>query len=258
MTGGGARARRPAPFVQGQARRYRFVYEKLGASAFLSHLDLIRLLPRAFRRAELPLYYSQGFHPKADMTFCPALSLGVASLGEVVDIKLTCDGHPEAWLDALTAGSPAGLRFVEGRALDPNDAAISRRIVGARYVVAVPRAVLAERGGDAWVRERVGHVRAASSLTVVRRIAGVGKRVDVREYLERIDLGGAPLLARAGITGDVLALTIDVAIRGSGSVKISEVMETLGDVEYHAVRAQLLLSSGHPELAESPGQRKCR
>jgi hypothetical protein len=52
-------------------------------SAFLSHLDLIRALPRAFRRLELPLHYSQGFHPKPDMTFGPALSLGVASLGEV-------------------------------------------------------------------------------------------------------------------------------------------------------------------------------
>ena len=107
---------RPPPrTAQGDARRYRFVYEKRGPAAFLSHLDVVRALPRAFRRLELPLYYSQGFHPKPDMIFTPALSLGVASLCEVVDIKIAADLDPSELLGPPHRGRPVpGLRFVGG------------------------------------------------------------------------------------------------------------------------------------------------
>src|SRR5262249_54495760 len=73
----------PPKVDQGEAFRYRFAFTKLGPAALLSHLDLIRALPRVFRRVGIPIHYSQGFHPKPDMIFSPALSLGVASLGEV-------------------------------------------------------------------------------------------------------------------------------------------------------------------------------
>ncbi|HEX4517893.1 MAG TPA: TIGR03960 family B12-binding radical SAM protein, partial [Polyangiaceae bacterium] len=137
--------RGPPPRIeQGEARRYRFTFTKLGASAYLSHLDLIRALPRAFRRAGLPLFYSSGYHPKAEMTFAPALSLGVMSLGEIVDVKLTCTCEPDAWLDALSAGAPDGLRFTSGRALGPADASVSKLIDTAQYALAIPRAAMSE------------------------------------------------------------------------------------------------------------------
>src|SRR5262249_18528842 len=83
-----ARKRRPPErAAQGEALRLRLRYEKLGRAAFGSHLDLVRLLPRLFRRLSLPLYYSLGFHPKPVMVFGPALSLGVLSLAEYVDLK---------------------------------------------------------------------------------------------------------------------------------------------------------------------------
>jgi radical SAM family uncharacterized protein/radical SAM-linked protein len=222
--------RAPVTFVQGVPRRYRFAFKKLGPSAFLSHLDLIRALPRAFRRNNLPLYYSAGFHPKPEMTFGPALSLGVASLFEVVDVKLTADLDPEALLGVLTASSPDGLAFFGGRALGANDAAISRIVDVARYALAVPRSVLAHRGGEAWLQERVEHARAAPSLRLLRKIDGIGKWVDVREYLRRIDAAdqdAARAIAAAGLVGDFVTLGVDLEIRGSGAIKISEVAEAL-------------------------------
>ncbi|HEY8038616.1 MAG TPA: TIGR03960 family B12-binding radical SAM protein [Polyangiaceae bacterium] len=235
----------PPRALQGEARRYRFVYEKLGAAAFLSHLDVIRALPRAFRRLELPLFYSQGFHPKPDMTFGPALSLGVASLCETVDMKIAADLEATALLDELSAGAQPGLRFVAGVALGGGDSAVSRVIDVARYAVGIPRTVVEARGGQAWLEERVGALRAATSLVVVRRIDGIGKRVDVRDFLRSIELAtdeGSALLARAGIVGDLVPLTVEVDVRGSGGVKIAEVMEAMcGDAElpHRAVRVAL-------------------
>jgi len=222
--------RAPVTFTQGEPRRYRFAFQKIGPAAFLSHLDLIRALPRAFRRLELPLFYSTGFHPKPDMTFGPALSLGVSSLCEFVDVKLTADLDPAPLVPELTAKSPDGLVFFGACALGPRDASISRIVDVARYALAFPRSVLAERGGESWLRERVEHARAAKELRLLRKIEGIGKWVDVREYLRQIlldDESAARAVRDAGLVGDFVTLQVDLEIRGSGAIKISEVAEAL-------------------------------
>jgi radical SAM family uncharacterized protein/radical SAM-linked protein len=224
----------PSGQAQGEPRRYRFLYEKLGPAAFLSHLDVIRALPRAFRRLAVPLYYSRGFHPKPDMTFGPALSLGVASLCEVVDVKIAADVDPETILDALSAGAQPGLRFVGCVLLGPGDAAVTRVVDTARYAVGFPRSDLARRGGDAWLCERIERALVAEALPVMRRIDGIGKRIEVRGFVRSIgvsaDAGGE--LARAGMVGDLLPVAVEVEVRGSGGVKIAEVVEAVcGDAE---------------------------
>ncbi|MBL0213739.1 MAG: TIGR03960 family B12-binding radical SAM protein [Myxococcales bacterium] len=67
---------------------YRIRFAKVGRAAFLGHLDLVRLLSRSFRRADLPLAMTRGFSPKPRISFGPALGLGVPSLGELMDIDL--------------------------------------------------------------------------------------------------------------------------------------------------------------------------
>jgi radical SAM-linked protein len=228
---------------QGQARRYRFVYEKVGPAAFLSHLDVIRALPRAFRRLALPLFYSQGFHPKPDMTFGPALSLGVSSLCEVVDVKIAADIDPSALLGQLSEGSHVGLRFVGAVRLGANDASVSRVVDAAHYAVGIPRSAVEAKGGDAWLRECAVRAMASTELAVVRRIDGIGKRVNVRDFLRSIQIDdGAEALSSAGIMGSLASLSVEVDIRGSGGVKIGEVVEAVfGDAElpYRAVRTCL-------------------
>ena len=67
---------------------YRIRYAKVGRAAFLGHLDLMRLLSRSFRRADLPLAVTRGYSPKPRISFGPALGLGVPSLGELLDVDL--------------------------------------------------------------------------------------------------------------------------------------------------------------------------
>ncbi len=228
---------------QGQARRYRFAYEKLGPAAFLSHLDVVRALPRAFRRLDLPLFYSTGFHPKPDMTFGPALSLGVASLCELVDVKIAADVDPVALLSKLSEGAHAGLRFVGAVRLGANDAAVSKLVDVARYAVGIPCSSVDAMGGEAWLRESVARAFAASEHAVVRRIDGIGKRVNVRDFLLGIEIDrGAEILSAAGIVGSLVPITVEVEVRGSGGVKIAEVVEAVfGDPElpHRSVRAGL-------------------
>ncbi len=240
----GSNKRPPVTFSQGQPLRYRFGYTKLGSSALLSHLDLIRALPRAFRRVDLPLYYSTGFHPKPEMTFGPALSLGVSSLAEVVDVKLTASIDPEAWLDSLGGASSEGMRFFAGRRLGEGDASVSRIVDTARYAVALPAIALAEHG-SAWLDERVARALEAPELQVRRTIDGVGRWVDVRAYLRALHLdtdGARRAVSDAGLVGAVSVMEVDLEIRGSGAIKVAEVVEAVTgvpDFPHRAVRFAL-------------------
>ncbi|MFN8461848.1 MAG: TIGR03936 family radical SAM-associated protein [Anaerolineales bacterium] len=71
--------------------RIRITFSKQGALRYTGHLDLHKLWERAARRAELPLAYSQGFHPQPKMSLASALPLGFSSTCEVLDMRLERD-----------------------------------------------------------------------------------------------------------------------------------------------------------------------
>ncbi|MGZ3454645.1 MAG: TIGR03960 family B12-binding radical SAM protein [Polyangiales bacterium] len=241
-------------FTQATPRRYRFRFKKTGPSAFLGHLDLARALPRVFRRLGLPLFYSQGFHPKPDLTFGPALSLGVASLEEYVDAKISAEIDPKAILAELNAHAPDGLVFEGASTLGPEDPSIAKVLADgayARYVVGVPTSALPHAGlvtraiDDDWVtalRSEIEGQLEGGSLVVLREIDGIKKKVDVRHYLRKVTVGtGAEVLARAGVVGDLIPIEIEVALSGQGGVKISEVIEALlgKELPHRSIRATM-------------------
>ena len=43
----------------------RLLFEKTGDAVYLSHLDLMRVFQRAFKRADIMIWHSQGFSPRA-------------------------------------------------------------------------------------------------------------------------------------------------------------------------------------------------
>lgn len=240
--------RRPqANFEQGHPIRLRLGYEKLGRSAFSSHLDLVRLLPRMLRRLEMPLFYSQGFHPKPEMVFGPALSLGIASLAEYVDVKLASNVpfDLEDVAERLNRVTSDGIRFFGARLLGDDDASISRIIDEAVYVAGLARSTLDALGlpdVDA-LRARIEERRALPSLVVRRTIDGIGKNVDVAKYVVDVQAGvGGDLLTRAGIGGELVPITIRLRITNHGAAKAQEALDALlgaTDVDARLVRAEL-------------------
>jgi radical SAM family uncharacterized protein/radical SAM-linked protein len=231
----------PAP-PRGEARRYRFGYTKLGPSALLSHLDLVRAIPRAFRRIGVPMTYSQGFHPKPDMTFGPALSLGVHSIGEIVDVRLDADIDPSSLLERLSAECDEGLRFWAGARLAKEDPALSRVIGATEYALVFAHGVIEE----AELARRIDEFLAKPEAKIVRRIEGVGKTIDVRRYVQSARVGIGDVAARAGIDGELVGLRVLVEVTAGGSAKISEVAEVLGlsQLAHIAVRTALHAKRG--------------
>ncbi len=212
--------------------RYRIGFEKTGVMALLGHLDVVRELPRVFRRVGEKMVYTKGFHPKPDMVFGPALSLGVASLDEYTDVRLERSLEPAevaSLVERMNAASPAGLRFRGAALLGTEDVALSRVIRGARYVLAFARSAFTTAPGQSAEEVLAASCRAAmaaSTLPIRREIEGIGKVVDVRKYLVSAEVGGAEAraaLGRAGLVGDIVTLDVLVEITGSGAAKSSEV-----------------------------------
>lgn len=69
----------------------RLLFEKTGNAVWISHLDLMRLFQRAFKRAGLPLTHTQGFNPRPSVSIALPLSVGVESRCELLDFTLDTD-----------------------------------------------------------------------------------------------------------------------------------------------------------------------
>lgn len=70
----------------------RLLFEKKGNAIWISHLDLMRVFQRAFKRAGLPLTHTQGFNPRPSVSIALPLSVGIESSCELLDFDL--DGEP--------------------------------------------------------------------------------------------------------------------------------------------------------------------
>ena len=90
---------------------HRIRFEKTGRAVWMSHLDLMRLMQRAFRRAGVVLHHSQGFTPHAYVSMLLPLSVGMESVCELMEYEL--DGELAVTPEALNAVLPEGVRVLE-------------------------------------------------------------------------------------------------------------------------------------------------
>jgi radical SAM-linked protein len=88
-----------------------FSFSKKGAMKYIGHLDLMRLLVRAMRRADLPLKMSEGFSPHPKFSIKRALKLGLESEGEEGSIVLRVPIAPLEFKDKLQLQLPEGIEI---------------------------------------------------------------------------------------------------------------------------------------------------
>ena len=92
----------------------RLLFEKAEKAIFISHLDLMRLFQRAFKRAGLPLTHTQGFNPRPSVSIALPLSVGVESGCELLDFDLYGDPIPnEEILTRLNEALVEGVKVLE-------------------------------------------------------------------------------------------------------------------------------------------------
>jgi radical SAM family uncharacterized protein len=104
----------PAPAGEpgDETLRYRAVYSKRGKARYLSHIDLIHVVQRSFRRAGIEVRKTEGFHPKMDLSYGPALPLGMEALREVLEFCSARRLEEAEFLARVNKSLPPGIRFL--------------------------------------------------------------------------------------------------------------------------------------------------
>lgn len=75
-------------------KNVRVFYKKTGRMKFVSHLDMNRFMSRCIKKAGIPIWYTEGFHPHPYIAFALPLSLGFESDYEIIDLRLVDDSYP--------------------------------------------------------------------------------------------------------------------------------------------------------------------
>ena len=152
----------------------RIWFTKTGEAAYISLLDLQRVMGRALKRSGLPVWYTLGFNPHIYMTFTCPLSLGQESLVESVDVK-TEEEQPDfaAWQQALEPVMPTGLKVV--RVDYPRMKA--EQIGAAVYTITAP--------ADA--AKAAEQYNALTEAVVMKKSKRGEKPVDLKAYLPRLE-----------------------------------------------------------------------
>ncbi len=91
----------------------RAIFTKKDRAKYISHLDLYRAMQRAFKRAKLPVWYTQGYNSRLYLNFALALSLGFESSCEIMDFRIVDDIPLEELEERLKKVMPEGLNIVK-------------------------------------------------------------------------------------------------------------------------------------------------
>jgi radical SAM-linked protein len=198
----------PIPEFTGQfqpnpnrVQRLRVRFGKQGDLRLLSHLDLLRLFDRAIRRAALPIAYSGGYHPMPRMIPASALSLGLTSEGELMDLELTQAMDPQVALEQLQAQFPPDVPIYAVESVAPESPPVTEAVQTAQFRVQlaiVPSTASPdEEAPQEWqpdpaiVQTWITELLAQSSVEVeLTSKSGKAHRVNLRERLQTLEWVG--------------------------------------------------------------------
>jgi radical SAM family uncharacterized protein/radical SAM-linked protein len=230
---------------------YRLRFAKVGRAAFLGHLDLVRLIARTLRRADLPLAMTRGFSPKPRLVFGPALGLGIPSLGELMDIDLEhaprgvpswerrdggelCELSSDEVRDRLAAVCPPGLEILHSRIvrLAGHPLAAKPDPGLGQLIRAVDIVVRPAADGIVHDAARLERIATAFLAKPTCAVARGERRIDVRAFVLEVsvlsDDASDKLCAALDWPMAPALFRVRVSNSAEGSAKPSEVARGLG------------------------------
>lgn len=109
-------------------------FEELQPVKYISHLELMATFRRAFRRADLPLAYSQGFNPHIILSLGQPLKVGMIGRAEYFDLELVEDIDMNIFINSVNDNLPEGIKILQARAIPDNTKSLMATINTAVYV----------------------------------------------------------------------------------------------------------------------------
>lgn len=211
----------------------RAVFEKSGRAVYISHLDLLRTMQRAIKRAKIPVWYTQGFNPRIYLNFPLALSLGVSSRTELMDFAVTENIGFERLADMMNASMPDGLKILgAAEPVHPN-----KDIGFAEYVIDFYSGLGSEK-----IAEELEKMMSMDTIEINKRSKSKGTvRIDIKPHLDVI-----------GITAAGEALSVNIRLPAGLALNINsnvftDTFSEISGIRFDKIcteRTKILLANG--------------
>ncbi len=128
-------------------QRVRLTFTKLEGLRYISHLDMAKVVMLIFRRADIPMAFTQGFNRQPKMHFTPSLPLGFASQYEILDVCLLEYVSPEDLLSKLSTIPLDGLSWTAAWEVPVHgEPSLSAALSTATYEIEFGGQVLSDQG----------------------------------------------------------------------------------------------------------------
>lgn len=207
--------------------RIAVIFTKEAPVMFVSHLDVQRLFQRAFRRAKLPLAFSQGFNPHPLVSFATALSVGMTSRGEYLDVILAELMELNAFKEAVSMHLPEGVRIVDAIDLGESRKSLTSAMRSADYTAEV---TFSREYSGSDIADAIRDL-TSGPIVVQKKTKGGIKPTDIRPMVKDIELSSVSgahavfavkgaLTAEGGLNPDTLLRCLFDKLGCSGSVQI--------------------------------------
>ncbi len=118
---------------QNREIRYRLFYKKERPAKYLSHIDLSQIIQRTLRRAGIQVKYTQGFHPKMQISFPPAVGLGMEARKEVLEFRSQYLFSNQRFLSRINKFFPKGIKALSLEKVHPDKPSLSKDIKSIVY-----------------------------------------------------------------------------------------------------------------------------
>lgn len=158
----------------------RIKFSKTGSMRFIGHLDVMRYFQKAFRRARIPVSYSQGYSPHQILSFTSPLGIGLTSDAEYLDMELDACPKPEEMVEWMNTQMNDEIRVREFLLL-PEEAKPSMAMLSAcDYVVTLKPQVSSPFRDKEWTRDGLERFLAQDHILVTKKTKRSEKEVDIR------------------------------------------------------------------------------
>jgi radical SAM family uncharacterized protein/radical SAM-linked protein len=163
-------------------KKVRLSFTKEGEVRFISHLELAHLFHRASKRADLPLSYSEGFHPMPRIVFATAIPVGMESRMEIVDMELEGRITPREIREKLNQTLPKGIEVLEAEEI-PFSSPLSSALTPSVYWITLGRLISKEEAIP-----RIQKALEEEDFVLHQERKGKRRSVDVRPLIERMEV----------------------------------------------------------------------
>ncbi|MFH0802860.1 MAG: TIGR03960 family B12-binding radical SAM protein [bacterium] len=194
-------------------QKFRLRFSKGEELRFVSHLELMRVFERALRRAAIPVSLSEGFHPRMRLNFASALSVGLTSTAEWLDLETYSRVDPLELKKKLSEQLPVGLTVARCREIPVMGRPLMAQIGLAEYLVRL----LLSPEEEIILQERLRRILSEREILFDKR----DKKIDIRSFISEI--------TSRREDGRTVELILKIFVKPTGSVKPDEVMRLFSD-----------------------------